>query len=188
MFRSLKKRGCATGGANGQARRRARVEAGGAAELGALEALHALEPAVLQQQPEQAPTTSPMATSEHALLVCDCTESRAHLSAADAVSCHPCDQCGVLAPPTSIAQATACVRDELGLPPVAGSTGAVRSTRSRSVLPRRAVGAARMVGHGWWAGSAGEGAFRAPLGISESQRPTRSGWAGALHGPHPRAN
>ena len=134
MFRSLKKRGCATGGANGQARRRARVEAGGAAELGALEALHALEPAVLEQQPEQAPTTSPMATSEPALLVCDCTESRAHLSAADAVSCHPCDQCGVLAPPTSIAQATACVRDELGLPPVAGSTGAVRSTRSRSVL------------------------------------------------------
>ena len=105
MFRSLKKRGCATGGANGQARRRARVEAGGAAELGALEALHALEPAVLEQQPEQAPTTSPMATSEPALLVCDCTESRAHLSAADAVSCHPCDQCGVLAPPTSIAQA-----------------------------------------------------------------------------------
>ena len=40
----------------------------------------------------------------------------------------------MLAPPTSIAQAAACVRNELGLPvpPIAGSAGAVRSTRSRS--------------------------------------------------------
>ena len=45
--------------------------------------------------------------------------SRAHLCAADAVSCLACDQCGMRAPPTSIAHAAACVRVELGLPPAA---------------------------------------------------------------------
>ena len=132
MFRSRKKRGCASGGNNTFARRRARAKAAEAAELGAMEAVHALEPAVvLEHQPDQAPTTSLMATSGTAL-VCGCTDSRAHLSAADAVSCHPCNQCGMLAPPTSIAQAAACIRHELGLPPVVGSAGAVRSTRNRS--------------------------------------------------------
>ena len=133
MFISRRKKASADRGVSGHARRRARVEAAEAAELCAVEAEDALKPAVLEQQLEQAPTTSPMASSE-AVPVCRCTESRAHLSAADAVSCHPCDQCGVLAPPTSIAQAAACVRVELGLPPVAGSGGEVRSTRSRSDL------------------------------------------------------
>ena len=133
MFRNRKTKGCAAGGVGCKAQRRARVEAAGAAELSAVEAADALKPAVLEQQLEQAPTTSPMASSE-AVPVCRCTESRAHLSAADAVSCHPCDQCGVLSPSTSIAQAAACVRVELGLPPVAGSGGEVRSTRSRSDL------------------------------------------------------
>jgi len=109
MFRNRKTKGCAAGGVGCKAQRRARVEAAGAAELSAVEAADALKPAVLEQQLEQAPTTSPMASSE-AVPVCRCTESRAHLSAADAVSCHPCDQCGVLSPSTSIAQAAACVR------------------------------------------------------------------------------
>ena len=133
MYRTKKTKGRAAGGDECKARRRARVEAAGAAELNAVEAADALKPAELEQQLEQAPTPSPTASSE-AVPVCGCTESRTHLSAADAVSCHPCDQCGVLAPPTSIAQAAACVRVELGLPPVAGSGGEVRSTRSRSDL------------------------------------------------------
>ena len=104
MYRTKKTKGRAAGGDECKARRRARVEAAGAAELNAVEAADALKPAVLEQQLEQAPTPSPTASSE-AVPVCGCTESRTHLSAADAVSCHPCDQCGVLVPPTSIAQA-----------------------------------------------------------------------------------
>ena len=63
MFISRRKKASADGGVGCKAQRRARVEAAGAAELSAVEAADALKPAVLEQQLEQAPTTSPMASS-----------------------------------------------------------------------------------------------------------------------------
>ena len=77
MFISRRKKASADRGVSGHARRRARVEAAEAAELCAVEAEDARKPAVLEQQPEQAPASSQTAGSQ-AVLVCGCTERRAH--------------------------------------------------------------------------------------------------------------
>ena len=121
-----------SGGKKAQTNRRVRLDAAAAAEQVALGAAQALEPAgqeqagLLEQGPAgsgllEQPTTSssPATSSSSPAVACDCTDSRAHLCAADAVSCLACDQCGMRAPPTSIAHAAACVRVELGLPPAA---------------------------------------------------------------------
>ena len=76
MFISRRKKASADGGVGCKAQRRARVEGAGAAELSAVEAADALKPAVLEQQLEQATTTSPMASSE-AVPLCAATGNAA---------------------------------------------------------------------------------------------------------------
>ena len=104
-----------SGGQKAQTNRRVRLDAAAAAEQVALGAAQALEPAgqeqagLLEQGPAgsgllEQPTTSssPATSSSSPAVACDCTDSRAHLCAADAVSCLACDQCGMRAPPIAL--------------------------------------------------------------------------------------
>ena len=102
------------------------------AELKKLEGIRALEsPASLQHAPAASSPAAPAAAP-----ACACAAGRTHLSAADAMSCRPCGNCGELRPPDSVAQATACVRDELRLPPTIGPAGAAERPTTRSASPK----------------------------------------------------
>ena len=96
-FKSKKVLARSKGGSAALAQRHARASAAVAAERSALEGLRALE--------------SPACGCESP--ACGCAATCSDLSAADALSCRPCGDCGAPVPPDSVPQATAWVRDEL---------------------------------------------------------------------------